>query len=104
MAFHLVRLTRGPAWDPSRSRREQAGWAAHAAYLDRLAAHGAVVLGGPAGREDLDAVLVVDAYDEAAVLALLAADPWFGNVLTLASLEPWTIWLRAPVPEVELAS
>ena len=103
MAYHLVRLTRGPAWDAGRPRREQLGWPEHAAYVDRLADHGVVVLGGPVGDVDRDdAVLVVDAYDEAAVRALLAADPWLGGVLTIAAIEPWTIWLRAP--DMALAS
>jgi uncharacterized protein YciI len=71
--------------------------------MDRLAAHGVVVLGGPVGAADSDAVLVVHAYDEAAALAMLGADPWWGAVLALKSIEPWTIWLRAPEREVELA-
>ena len=101
VAYHLIRFGRGPAWDAARRRREQAGWAEHAAYLDRLTAHGIVVLGGPLGDEDADAVLVVEAYDEAAAMALLAADPWLGTVLTLKSLEPWTIWLRAREAQIE---
>lgn len=104
MAYHLVRVQCGPAWDLNRPRREQAGWAEHAAYMDRLTEHGVVVLGGPVGDVDTgDAVLVVEAYDQAAVLALLAGDPWLGSVLAIESVEPWTIWLRAAAPEVELA-
>jgi hypothetical protein len=72
--------------------------------MDRLTDHGVVVLGGPVGDVDTgDAVLVVEAFDQAAVLALLAGDPWLGSVLTIKSIEPWTIWLRAAAPEVELA-
>jgi uncharacterized protein YciI len=105
MGYYLVRESRGPAWDHSRARREQSGWDAHAAYMDRLADHGVVVLGGPIGDVDgTDAMLVFDAYDESAVRALLAADPWMGSVLTITSIEPWTIWLRAPALEAELAS
>jgi uncharacterized protein YciI len=97
MAYHLLRLARGPAWDHSRSRREQAGWAEHAAYMDRLADHGVIVLGGPVGDGDgTDAVHVVEAYDQAAVRALFAADPWSNTLLTVTSVEPWSIWLRAP--------
>src|SRR6476659_4590346 len=104
MAYHLVRLSRGPSWDPSLTRREQVGWDSHAAYLDRLTHHGVVVLGGPVGDCDAgDAVLVVNAYDQAAALAMLAGDPWLGSVLSLKSVEPWTVWLRAAAPEVELA-
>ena len=105
MAYHLVRMAQGPAWSDGFSRREQRGWDAHAAYLDRLADHGIAVLGGPVGECDgPDAVLVVDAYDASAVRALLAADPWAGTVLTIVSVEPWSIWLRAPAMEGELAS
>jgi hypothetical protein len=73
--------------------------------MHRLADHGVVVLGGPVGDIDTgDAVLVVEAYDQAAVLALLGGDPWLGSVLTVESVEPWTIWLRAASSnEVELA-
>jgi uncharacterized protein YciI len=103
VAYHLIRLGQGPAWDSSRRRREQAGWSEHAAYMDTLAAHGVVVLGGPIGDDDTDAVLVVEAFDASAALAMLAADPWFGTVLTLKSIEPWTIWLRARDREAALA-
>jgi uncharacterized protein YciI len=104
MGYHLVRLECGPTWDVSRPRREQAGWAEHATYMNRLTDHGVVVLGGPVGDVDTgDAVLVVEAYDQAAVLALLAGDPWLGSVLSIKSVEPWTIWLRAAAAEVELA-
>jgi uncharacterized protein YciI len=72
--------------------------------MDRLANHGVVVLGGPVGDVDTgDAVLIVDAFDEAAVRALLAADPWHGTVLALHSVEPWTVWLRARDAEAALA-
>jgi uncharacterized protein YciI len=104
VAYHLIRFGRGPAWDAKRARREQAGWAEHAAYLDRLTEHGIVLLGGPVGDADTDAVLVVEAFDESAALALLAGDPWLGTVLTLKTIEPWTIWLRARDPEGALAS
>jgi uncharacterized protein YciI len=104
MAYHLVRMARGPAWDYSRARREQFGWDAHAAFMDNLADHGVVVLGGPVGDGDgADAVLVVDAYDEAAARALLAADPWAYRMLTIESVEPWAIWVRASAGESLLA-
>jgi uncharacterized protein YciI len=93
--YYLVRLARGPAWDHARRRREQDGWDEHAAFMDVLAAEGVVVLGGPVGEGDgEDALLVVDAESEAAVRARLAEDPWAGEVLTIASVEPWSVWLR----------
>lgn len=102
MAYHLVRRVPGPAWEHGRPIREQRGWTEHAAFMDRLAEHGVVVLGGPIGNAGDGAMLVMDAYDEAAVRALLAADPWSGALLVTAAVEPWTIWLRAP--ELALAS
>ena len=103
MAYHLVRRVPGPAWDHSRGIREQRGWDEHAAFMDRLTEHRIVVLGGPVGRAGDGAMLVMAAYDAAAVHALLAADPWSHELLTTASVEPWTIWLRAPETEPLLA-
>ncbi len=94
--YFLVRQARGPAWDHSRPRREQPGWDAHAAFMDALVEEGVVVLGGPVGEGDgEDALLVVDLPDEAAVRARLADDPWPDSVLTIKSIEPWSVWLRA---------
>jgi uncharacterized protein YciI len=101
MAEHwLVEEAKGPAWDPARGRREQAGWDDHAAFMDGLADDGFAVLGGPIGEGDGEIVLlVVAASDEDAVRARLAEDPWMETVLTIASIRPWTIWLRATAAE-----
>jgi uncharacterized protein YciI len=94
--YYLVRLARGPAWDYARSRREQAGWDEHAAFMDALAAEGVVVLGGPVGEGDGDyTLLVVETASEAAIRDRLAGDPWLGGLLTIESVEPWSVWLRA---------
>ena len=72
--YFLVERARGPAWDHSRSRREQDGWDEHAAFMDGLVEEGFVVLGGPMGVGDGDNVLlIVDAPDGGA--ARLAEDP-----------------------------
>jgi uncharacterized protein YciI len=97
--YFLVEYGRGPAWDHSRRRREQAGWEEHAAFMDALTDEGFAVLGGPIGEDDGEAenvLVVVAAADEATARARLDADPWLGRILTIASLRPWTIWLRAP--------
>ena len=95
--YYLVRQARGPAWDHSRLRREQAGWEEHAAFMDALAEEGVLLLGGPVGEGDGDdALLVVKLDSEAAIRARLAADPWMNEVLTIKSVEPWTVWLRGP--------
>jgi uncharacterized protein YciI len=98
MAYYLVTHGHGPAWDPARPRREQHGWDEHAAFMDGLTERGTVLLGGPIG-DDVDrgeAVVVVCADDEAATRAVLAADPWHENVLTIATVQRWSLWLRSP--------
>lgn len=94
--YYLVERAKGPAWDRSRGRREQAGWDEHAAFMDALADEGFAVLGGPIGEGDGENVLlVVDADDEEAIRARLAQDPWPEELLTIASIRPWSVWLRA---------
>jgi uncharacterized protein YciI len=62
--------------------------------MDALVDSGVIVLGGPVGEGDGDeALLVVDAPDEASVRALLAADPWPEELLTIESIRPWQILL-----------
>ena len=96
--YYLVEHVRGPEWDDSRRRREQAGWDEHAAFMDALAEEGFVILGGPVGEGDGDyALLVVNANSEAQIRARLADDPWAGGTLTIASVKPWSVWLRAPL-------
>jgi uncharacterized protein YciI len=94
--YFLVRRAHGRAWDPSRLRREQDGWDAHAEFMDSLVDEGFVVLGGPVGEGDGKyALLVVEAKTEAEVRASLANDPWGEDMLATESIEPWTIFLRA---------
>ena len=93
--YYLVRQKRGPEWDHARGRREQDGWDVHAAFMDTLVAEGVIVLGGPIGDVNGDETLLVfDVEGEEEIRARLATDPWAGSLLTLASVEPWTVWLR----------
>jgi uncharacterized protein YciI len=92
--FVVIRKT-GPAWDASRSLREQVGWDAHAAFMDALAEEGFIVLGGPLGEDDR-ALHVVDAGNRDEIEARFAEDPWSDEMLEIASIEPWTILLEAP--------
>ncbi|HEX3337079.1 MAG TPA: YciI family protein [Jatrophihabitans sp.] len=93
MPLFTVRMVGGPAWDASRARRDQSGWAVHAAFMDRLVAIGAVVLGGPIG-DGSQVLLVVDAADEAAIHDSLDADPWvLAGVLRIGEIERWAVWL-----------
>jgi uncharacterized protein YciI len=93
MAVFLVTEGNGPAWDPARARREQAGWDQHGAFMDRLLADGFVILGGPLADGER-ALLAVEAADADEVRARLAPDPWLRDgVLRIDRIEPWTIWL-----------
>jgi uncharacterized protein YciI len=63
--------------------------------MDSLVEEGFVVLGGPVGEGDgEEALLVVEAADEAAVHARLAGDPWPDELLRTASVRPWQVVLR----------
>ena len=97
--YYLVELAHGPAWDHSKRRGEQAAWGEHAAFMDALTDEGVVVLGGPVGEGDGEHVLlVVDLDSEAVIRARLAEDPWASDMLTIESVKPWSVWLRANVP------
>ena len=63
--------------------------------MDALTEEGVIILGGPVGEGDgNDVVLVVDVESEAAIRARLADDPWSSDMLAIASVEPWSVWLR----------
>jgi hypothetical protein len=94
--YFLVTRACGPAWDPARPRRGQDGWDQHAAFMDALVDEGFVVLGGHVGDVDTGRALVlVQAESEAAVRERLAGDPWPEDLLTIESVERWSIWLGA---------
>lgn len=91
--FFAVRLERGGPWDWSRDLREQDGWDEHARFMDALVDEGFIVLGGPlAGEREI--LHAIDAPSEEAVRARLAQDPWHANgMLTITSVERWTVLL-----------
>ena len=92
MASFLVSSIWGSNRDPARGRREQDGWDEHAAFMDGLVDDGFVVLGGPLDEEE--ALLLVEAADEAEVRSRLAEDPWKAmGMLETGEIRPWTIWL-----------
>lgn len=94
--YFLVEHLHGPAWDQRRARREQAGWDEHAAFMDELVDEGVVLLGGPLGDIDGEkSILICRAKSEAEIRDRLALDPWAQSILTIDSVQPWTIWLRA---------
>ncbi|HEU5489326.1 MAG TPA: YciI family protein [Gaiellaceae bacterium] len=89
----LVRVERGGPWDWSRGMREQEQWPEHAQFMNALVDDGVILLGGPVEGER-GAFHVVDAASEDALRARFAADPWAQNgMLTITSVERWTILL-----------
>lgn len=73
--------------------REQVGWAEHARFMDALVDDGFIVLGGPLGG-DGEILHAVSETSEERVRERLAADNWALNgMLTVRSIEPWTILL-----------
>ena len=93
--YYLVELAHGPAWDHSRGLCDQEGWDEHATFMDALTEEGIVILGGPVGEAGDEVLLVVDVESEAAIRTRLADDPWANDMLTIESVEPWSVLLRA---------
>ena len=91
--YFAVRLERGGPWDWARDLREQDGWVEHARFMDGLVDEGFIILGGPlAGERTI--LHAVCAPSEAAVRERLSQDNWAQNgMLTITSIEPWTILL-----------
>ena len=90
--FHVVLHRSGSEYDHAKPLEEQSGWHEHAAFMDRLAEDGFIVLGGPLF-DGHRVVHVVEAASESDVRATLAGDPWSGTHLVVAAVEPWTIRL-----------
>lgn len=90
-SLYLVSYAPGPRWDEAKPRRLQAGWDAHAAFMDALDERHIVSLGGPL--DERRALLVVRAADQADAMAELSPDPWLDGTLIIERVEPWTLWL-----------
>lgn len=91
----VVNQIRGEGWDADRPIRAQALWDEHAACMDKLTADGFIVLGGPLGDPEGEAMLVVDAPDEETVRSTLARDPWRESGHLIApKIQRWTIFLE----------
>ena len=64
--------------------------------MDLLTEEGFIILGGPIGEGDGEnALLVIEAKEEAEVRARLADDPWPEELHATESIRPWTVLLRA---------
>ncbi len=97
MKYFAVTRERGPAWNSSKSMREQKRWNDHAAFMDALAEEGFVVLGGPLGEGEKRFLLIFNADSEKTIETRLAADPWTSmRLLRIVKIEPWEIPLGRP--------
>ena len=91
--YFAVRRRRGPAGNAALTMREQAGWGAHASFMNALATDGFVVLGGPLG-DGTETLLIVHALSEDSIVTRLANDPWtLTGLLEIVRIDPWTILL-----------
>ena len=91
-AFVVLR-SRGPAWDDSKPLEAQAGWDAHAVFMDALYEQGFAALVGPL-QGTRDALLVLRASSESEVVERLAPDPWTtSGLLVTKQISPWQIRL-----------
>jgi uncharacterized protein YciI len=89
----LLTHSPGPGWEIGKHRNEQAGWRAHAEFMNGLARSGFVVLGGPIS--DTEALLVIDAGNEDEIRRVFEEDPWHvSKVLRIKELREWTILLE----------
>jgi len=96
MAFFAVITAKGPNWDHAKGIREQAYFAEHAAFADRLTDSGVIVLGGPVEdpEPDVIALLAIETDSEEALRAIFDEDPWIRHeVFRLKEIRAWTIWL-----------
>jgi hypothetical protein len=90
--FFAVRLEHTGPWNFAQGLREQEGWDEHAAFMDDLVEQGFIVLGGPLSEREI--LHAIRADSEQAVRDRLAQDNWAANgMLTITSIEPWTILL-----------
>jgi hypothetical protein len=95
-----VRLTKGPAWDETKSPNEQTGMREHSANIARLRREGVLVLGARFGELGL---LVLRLPDEAAVQTQLAPDPAIASGIFKVQTDVFlpfahgtTAWLTTP--------
>jgi hypothetical protein len=89
VTHYAVTRERGERWDTALPMREQEKWDEHAAFMDRLAEDGFVVLGGPLGAE-AKFLLIIAAESEQAIVARLWTPM---GLLRIAAVERWEILL-----------
>jgi uncharacterized protein YciI len=92
--FFLVFQEHGGPWDWTKDLREQALFAEHARFVDRLVEKGVIVLGGPLDAKNV--LLVVASGSEEDVRAHFVGDPWITNgMVTITAIRRWTVLLAS---------
>ena len=118
--YFVVISEQGPAWDPSRTMREQQLWPEHVDFINRLIDDGVLHLGGPladASRPGDDfspatdpagddhryrTMVVVEAAGSAEAASRLAEDPWItSGVLVKTSIDRWDVLVGDPAAAAE---
>ena len=95
MPLFAVIRRQGAAWLPDRGLEDQPQWREHADFMNRLAAAGSVVLGGPLEGTP-DVLLVMRAGSAEFINRLLDDDPWSRlELLRVQSITLWTLRLGA---------
>jgi len=88
-------LRPGKLWDPDKSVREQRFWDEHARFIDSLFDTGMIVLAGPFA-DKTGSMIIMTADNALQVREILQADPWTEHdVLVVAEVKEWTIFLDA---------
>ena len=90
--FAVLR-SRGPAYDDSKPLEGQAGWGAHARFMDALYDEGVAALVGPL-EGTRDALVILRASSISEVSERLASDPWTVNgLLSTKQISLWQLRL-----------
>src|SRR5882762_8657294 len=93
-AFVMI-SSAGPNRDLSKGTREQPFLDEHAAFIDRLAAEGFILMGGPLVDEG-GSLLIFNAEDENEVRQKMKNDPWLERgILKLEHTKRWQIFIDA---------
>ena len=89
----IVRFRAGPTWESGGPIREQAGWDAHAAFVDALVERGTVVMGGPYA-DNSGSMILLEGVDAAEAERIVVEDPFIENgVFVLDEIREWTIFV-----------
>jgi uncharacterized protein YciI len=93
MPSFAVITEEGPRWDKKKRIDQQDGWNEHFEFMSALVSEGFVLLGGPLeDHPKVQALLIVDAPDEATVRSRLSEEPFIrSGVLGIAELYSWEI-------------